>query len=360
MTNRSYSHLHRRSDGVWISHEYAEIVSGNSPRGANGQLMLRANPCDIRKAKVLSHYETGSFVGNNSYTADHVANYQRAELIAAKDRAEARAYGKLRGKLYAGNASLGVTLASWKQSQEMIIKRSKVVGTTAEYLGVLASRRKIAVPKKVADSYLEVIFGWQPLISDIKAACDTVIQSADKLDFVRAFATSEFEFESIKNRPGWYSESSYYHGTVRCVAAAGVRITNPNRWLAERAGLINPAAVAWDLVPFSFLINMVSNVGALVNSISDFAGLSFEEPSVTFTTRGNRSYSRDEVYPQIGSEGQHDTLMWKVRELRPVELPRTLTFRPPKTDWGTAAMAASLMVQQAVPVLRLVGRLTNR
>lgn len=360
MTNRSYYLSHRRRDGVWVSHEYEEVLSGNSPRGANGQLILRANACDIRKAKVMSHYETGDCAGSNSYSADHVANYQRAEFFAAKSRAEARAYGKLRGKLYAGNASLGVTFASWKQSQEMIVKRSNAVGTAAEHLGALASRRKMAIPKKIADSYLEVIFGWQPLISDIKAACDTVIQGADKLEFVRASAQTEYEWKTLKERPRWYKESADYHGTVRCVAAAGIRITNPNRWLAERAGLINPAAVAWDVVPFSFLVNMVSNVGALVNSITDFAGLSFEQPSVTFTSRGNRSYSRHEVRPQVGSESQHDTLMWKVRELRPVELPRTLTFRPPKVDWGTAAMAASLMVQQAVPVLKLVGRLTNR
>lgn len=360
MTNRSYHLSHRRRDGVWVTHDYVEILSGNSPRGADGRLRLQANTCDIRKGKVMSHYETGSYAGNKGYSADHVANYQRAELYDAAGQAEAKAYRKLRSLLYDGNASLGVTLASWKQSQEMIVKRAKVVETTAEHLRSLSSRRKIVLPKRVADSYLEVIFGWQPLIADIKAACDTVIQSADRHEFVRTSGRAEYQWEVRKERPGWYKESAYYHGTVRCVAACGVRITNPNLWLAERAGLINPLAVAWDVVPFSFLINMVSNVGALVNSISDFAGLAFDQPSVTFTSTGNRAYSREEYYPLIGSEGQHDQLVWKFRELRPVVLPRTLDFRPPKVDWGTAAMAASLMVQQAVPALRLVGRLTGR
>lgn len=360
MTNRSHHLSHRRRDGVWVTHEYVEILSGNSPRGVDGRLRLRANTCDIRKGKVTSHYETGYMSGNNGYTADHVANYQRKELYDAAGLAEAKAYGKLRGLLYEGNASLGVTFASWKQSQEMIVKRSKLIESAAEHLRSLSSRRKIVLPKRVADTYLETIFGWQPLIADIKAACNTVIQSADKLEFVRASGRAEYEWEVLKERPGWYKERAYYHGTVRCVAACGVRITNPNLWLAERAGLINPLAVAWDVVPFSFLINMVTNVGALVNSISDFAGITFDQPSVTFTSTGNRSYSREEFYPLIGSEGQHDQLVWKVRELRPPHPQRKLVFRPPKVDWGTAAMAASLMVQQAVPALRLVGRLTGR
>lgn len=352
MTHRSWARSHRRDDGALVSHAYEELSSSNSPRDAKGQLVLRANRLRHVRGQVLKWSESGAYVGENGYTTNSVAGLDSVPGIGRLQlEAETQAYGRLRGQLYKGNAALGVTFASWRQSQEMIVKRSNFIRSTAEDIAESSSRKKLT--RKLANNYLEIIFGWQPLIQDIVASCFTVIQTAFPTDYVRGAGVKKFDQRSVNERPGWYEEILRESGTVRCTFATGVRISNPNLWLMERAGLINLAAIAWDVVPFSFIVNMISNTGSLVNSISDFCGLSFQNGSRTQVRELTRSISYSRTYPFIGSKGQTDKITYKERDLMDPTLPRTLIFRAPNLDWSTAAMAASLMVQQAVPVVRM-------
>lgn len=169
----------------------------------------------------------------------------------------------------------------------------------------------------------------------------------------------DFYERSVNELPGWRKEIVTLQGRVRCTQAVGVRIENPNTWLAERAGLYNPAAVGWDIVPFSFLVNMVTNVGSVINSITDFCGLSFSDGSLTTRWDITRLIAYTETYPRVGTKSQHDLLVHKERKLIGVPSGPSLIpyFRPPDVNWETAAMATSLMVQQAVPAIKLLKRL---
>lgn len=329
------------------------LVSDNSPR-VNGKLRLRPNSlaldmCESRSSS-FSGYLAGSNRSNVFLTASLRSDPEvKAAYVAARDIA----YAKLRGKLYKGNASLGVTFASWRQSSEMIVNNSRVISSMAEDLSAIASRQKLT--RRLADRHLEVVFGWQPLLADIHAAAKTVIQSAAELHFVRASHVSGYSTISRSEIPGWRSETDAYGGTVRVTYASQVRIENPNRWLLERAGLMNPAAVAWDLVPWSFVVNMFSNTGSLVNSLTDFVGLSFEGMSETSTYTTARSTTYKETYPRYGGSSMLSQGRGKFRDLvTSPSPPRTLTLRVPEANFGLAATAVALMAQQAVPMVRLI------
>lgn len=140
--------------------------------------------------------------------------------------------------------------------------------------------------------------------------------------------------------------------TYRCTRAATVVIANPNAWLMERAGLLNLASVGWDLVPWSFVVNVVVNTGQLVNSITDFVGLEFPSGSTTETLNGV-----GETTCRGRGEGRAThTVRQKIRNLNPVAAP-PLAFRLPEANWGTAAMAASLFTQNFSKVSSLVTNL---
>ena len=150
-------------------------------------------------------------------------------------------------------------------------------------------------------------------------------------------------------------------GSVRVHTGAMVRITNPNAWLAERAGSLNIMAVAWDLVPWSFVINMFANTGQLVNSITDFAGLSFQNSSVTTTYReggaATETLDRSWVWPSPGRTASRWTSSWnamrKTRTVGPPPRP-SLTLKLPDANWELAAIATSLMVQKVSSVGLLI------
>lgn len=80
---------------------------------------------------------------------------------------------------------------------------------------------------------------------------------------------------------------------------ATVYIDNPNLALANQLGFVNPATVAWELVPFSFLVDWFVPVGRFLSTWTDFAGYQFLEPTttryVTTTYVFTKSNSRDGV-----------------------------------------------------------------
>lgn len=331
---------------------YVDWLSGqNSPR-VGGRLRLVANPTSRTFGRVFGFSAPYYSVWGCQASAFDLSQ-TASEATRQMALCESSAYGRLRGRLYKGSASIGVTAASYKQSRTMIVARSQQIVQEADELIArsVTGRNKL---KRLASTHLEVIFGWQPLLSDIHAAATSVIQLADARSFVKG--SSQSRLERVDNGSFIRLNCSV---ELRCVMSACVTVTNPNRWLLERAGLLNPAAVAWDLVPWSFVINMFVNTGQLVNSITDFAGLTFSEASTTRAVRGTYRY---DVEP--GNPRYHSWSQWFNRhKTRSVggNLPTPpVVFKLPDVSWETAAMAASLMVQKATTAINLVGRLLKR
>ena len=185
----------------------------------------------------------------------------------------------------------------------------------------------------------------------IFSATFTVIQQADRLEFVKSRATGYLSKPYRGPTLGAWNNAFGTDGTIRVTLSARVRITNPNRWLLERAGLLNPLAVAWDLVPWSFVVNMFVNTGQLVQQVTDFAGLEFSDIWRTDTV----SYRcvRDASQYRVPVRG-----FWKGidkrRTMSTFPKPPGLTVRLPDADWATAAMAASLFIQQFTKVSKLI------
>ena len=70
---------------------------------------------------------------------------------------------------------------------------------------------------------------------------------------------------------------------------ARVEITNPNLWLANKVGLVNLPGVLWDIIPWSFLVNMFTNMGSVVNQMTDLAGVTLHGTSLTTRIESNLS-----------------------------------------------------------------------
>lgn len=325
---------------------------GHSPK-VDGKLRLQANPCTMEYARnTIREFRPTHFFGPNDNTIAYLANGLPWAPL------EASSYAKFRGKLYAGSAQLGVSLGSLRQSRDMIATRSRpitqqaaelfeTIGRSPKAQRLLAKKRgdplgEIASLGTLSGLHLEVIFGWQPLVQDIHNACMTVIQGASQTTWVTGTSSG-----------GHAERDSYWGGSLggvttnktaqmRVSRSAGVRVENPNAWLLERAGLINPVAVAWDLVPWSFVVNMFANVGGLVNSITDFYGLEFINASTTYSAR----VQYDARYTD--GENRLTTQMlasarYKYRIGR-ADTPPPLVWKVPNLNWETAAMAFSLAV----------------
>jgi hypothetical protein len=271
-----------------------------------------------------------------------------------------------------GTASMGVTIAEWRSSLTMISARSTQLVTAINSIrkkdfGSLMEALNLSRTDKrgrrvwrdrnpvsfAPGQLLEYTFGWVPLVEDMKAACK-VLSSTPELITVYGTSSSVQESDAgsdFSNRPNYVS-----YGTRikrRVVLKGDVRINNPNLDLANRLGLVNPVTLAWDLIPYSFLVNQFVGVSQYLNRFTADLGRTVEngmksERISVLSTRESRAYNENWGYLQ-------DSTTWRengesfVRQSvssfdRPTILPQ---LRLPVTDLlGRAITSTALLLQQ--------------
>lgn len=253
--------------------------------------------------------------------------------------AEALAKNKAYAKLINGDfsrglpglgakAELGVTLGERAQAIEMIAKRATQLRNAVKALkrgdaksfgrelGITKSKRfkKMTngnkfrdTSKDVSSTFLEWHFGWVPLVKDIGDSVD-VLQSEIPTTQLKSTATVQTSGGSQKVQWGERLVESWTTSvTVRMQTE--VYVSNPNLRLASQLGFVNPAALIWEMVPFSFIIDWFVNVGQFLNSFTDFAGLTLVRPQTLVF--GKTSESLDVFNSTTGariSQGSGDTV----------------------------------------------------
>jgi hypothetical protein len=116
--------------------------------------------------------------------------------------------------------------------------------------------------------------------------------------------------------------------------------------LASRLGLINPASVAWELVPFSFVVDWFTGFGSYLDSFTELAGLSVSQEYSTM-------YAKCEMHTRCWYEynPSHDgEFAWNQHYMRrTLGLSRPLPVAPRLLNFGDsltrAATAVSLLTQ---------------
>jgi hypothetical protein len=140
--------------------------------------------------------------------------------------------------------------------------------------------------KSVADQFLELHFGWQPLLQDIHNSMQTL--SNPNFEYHKVQSRANYSDLAVDRHVHDYigfgvykSWTDIHNSTFSCKMGARVRVSNPNAYLANQMGLINPASIAWEAVPFSFVADWFSNVGQCLSSMTDFVGIDLVDAYTT-------------------------------------------------------------------------------
>lgn len=261
------------------------------------------------------------------------------------------ARSRLNKTLIKGRAALGITAATANQSFGMIATRtSQIVKAykAARKGNVRALARTLGVkPKKKISRYavndpaalwLEFTFGWSPLVSDIYQAT-TVL--SDPFEVARSYGTATARGLSGKSGAGYRAKFSH---KSRAVCTAGVRIDNPNLALMTQLGLTNPAAIVWDIIPFSFVIDWFVKVNQFINTWNDMAGFSYVDPVTTIETNviGLLEMDQWSRYPAYTNAGKY---RHRRRYLDIINQPVFPTITLPTPNLWLAATSTALAVQ---------------
>lgn len=229
------------------------------------------------------------------YMVQDQSSVLRPWLITVKNRA----YEKFIEKVHKERAEIGTATVEARKSLDMIADRCAWLARSykllrkgrfrdfSRSLGVkpLPKHRETrwSRPQDAAGLWLEYWMGWAPTVADIHNAVKVVMIDRYPEDIpVRAgSSTSVTLTQKINDTLGY--DNSYITGKVSCHITADVRVTNPNLAMAGELGLLNPLSIAWQTIPFSFLVDWFGNIGQVLSSFSDLVGYEVKHASHTFS-----------------------------------------------------------------------------
>lgn len=295
--------------------------------------------------------------GNGSYVYRTDSGWDANDDIAL--------IGKLRERIAGSDFNMGVALGEGREALTMIsnsatrifralraVKRGHI-SLAIEVLGVKDLRKAAPLKRKTAaQNWLELQYGWLPLLKDVHGASQ--------------FLAKQLEFPLIQSyrvrkvKPYTYGGWPY---TRTDVAAYGfhrkqiiARLTEAN--VAKLAGLTDPASVAWELLPFSFIADWFIPIGNYLAARSLASAL-----TGSFVTTGTiYTYQNVGDIKAISTETERATFANGGGSRRFVSVTRTVSSNisiplpafkrlSDVPSWKRAANAVSLLVLLA-PKLR--------
>lgn len=218
-------------------------------------------------------------------------SWARSNTSSSQALARNQAYESVKSKIL-NTAQLGASIAEYSQASAMISARAQQLlrfsravrrldlPSAARALSLDPSNRKVrgsdrfGRTKTFGNLFLEYHFGWEPLAKDIIDGCVTLATPAKRL-WAKGRGSSEISSvvtTSDHNSIGSGGTSRIRKGTWVSTMSACCVINNPNVAVNAQLGLLNPLSIAWELVPFSFVVDWFVNVGQVLSSMTDFMG----------------------------------------------------------------------------------------
>jgi hypothetical protein len=268
------------------------------------------------------------------------------EGFSETNQARILAYDKLKDKIVANRSQWGESLFQMSSSVKMIEKRLQQLGSfthalrrgnfakAANILRIPEPRNRHPV-REVASNFLEFHLGWEPAVKDIYNSVD-LIQRPIKPKLVKATAQVPRKWELISQV---YTQPTYYwNADIKVLYQTKVAVSNPVLWLANTLGVVNPAQVAWQIVPFSFVVDWFVNVESFLGQLTDFWGLSTSD---SFTTLSYQGITEEVWHSYYGYHYKYK--WWGIARSLGLTLP-SLSVRPLKMlSVARSLTAASLL-----------------
>lgn len=224
-------------------------------------------------------------------------------------------------KLGSGDFNAGQFIGELRQSVGMVAKRLGQVTDAAAALtrghapSIAAAlavpndkvvRQVASLPpsRRLADGWLELQYGWKPLLSDTYAAIDTF-----RSGLTRERGSTISSSVGKRHRPpkrGSFVASGLTDpsdlGPLASRASTTGIVVNPGIRTLNELGLLNPLSLAWELLPYSFVVDWALPIGEILTGLSATAGLSGVYTSVVTERRWVTRLSPSGVWTQVDQQ----------------------------------------------------------
>lgn len=191
-------------------------------------------------------------------------------------------------------------------------------------------RKTLGVPpkfkqkqKSAAGGWLEYQYAWLPLLSDIYGGYTSLQRGIGSKELVFA-ARSKYRDTWTERRSSLFSNSlsdqernwggfTVYTGYSEIKCSAYYRMNLPLLAKATELGLTNPLTVAWELVPFSFVVDWFLPIGSVLDALDSDMGSQLVGASMTkavgYTARTTLQGGKTGIWWNVGGgfgEGRYE------------------------------------------------------
>lgn len=224
---------------------------------------------------------SGQFVGTYAPSASIASNLSeyRANSIALSKfvRQARRAQTTFQGGVFLGE--LGEAIRTIKSPVKSLRRGILRYFDTLKKRGRRARRLSAKDKRRIlGETWLEYVFGWVPLINDIDEGAEALAQILYERTIgwkrINGSGTDEFIFSNdevqvCSHGPNVYMREKYF-GRVYVKYYGAVDLRTGGSGIAKKIGLDLSSFLptAWELVPWSFLIDYFSNIGEIVSAAS--------------------------------------------------------------------------------------------
>lgn len=359
-------------------------------------LPVNAHHVDLRSFGVNADYY-GSFVFSTGNYDVRIRPFTENMSVPSPDGhldlAASKALKRLISEAGTGiEANLAQDFAQMSQLTTLLGGTAKKLVKSVNYLRKLnfsaavntltAGRSRSRMPagkpsrkKDLAENWLELQYGWKPLLMDIEGLLKSLsIFNSANSHVCRVAAsgsalsvkTSNFEthmYPTIGNNMG----RNYTRTETRCKYVCYYRIESPLTSFLAQTGFTNPINLAWEILPFSFVVDWFLPIGPYLEALSAWDGLTFVEGSQTRFTRCLTRLSVDYEGVNKGNpSGQIRTHSRYERERILLDRARLTTFpsatipelKAPFASCDFAADSIGRMVQDCSHALNGIALLT--
>jgi len=222
---------------------------------------------------------------DNAWWAHYVYNGHQAAFDGGQ--IPNRVLVKALGKIADSKVNIGVALADAHKTSDLILSTANRLDKAYRAFRKgnfrQVARQLNISPKTVHKSWLEYKYGWMPLLMDVENSAEFFAQQvvgrptrfsvkasekAAKQSFTDTKYTS-YGSPSALDATTFEECSSEYEYKVKIWC----ELTNHTASELQQLGLANPALIAWELVPFSFVFDWFLSVGNYLEGLTALTGV---------------------------------------------------------------------------------------
>lgn len=321
--------VYSTSKSVVSSVSYQRTWSGvRTPNfGKLKRFQYPVNPHTVTIKNVYTNYCWG--VNRNKVGPDYfskirpfTARYAEPALPSHLPGARNKALKKIIDKAQIGiQANLAQDLAQLGQTFNLIagnaIKiasagRQLKKGNISKAVAILTAGRKPhpklppgkpSPAKSLAQNWLELQYGWKPLLQDIEGVLDALAFNKGNQGYIQRVAASgsmqQFIDLAWPGNPlatGLSTEPRcYIVTTTTCRMVLRYKLSDPLKAFLGQTGFTNPVNLAWEILPFSFVADWFLSIGPYLEAFTAFDGLVFLDGSQTQFTRSRTIVVHDQA-----------------------------------------------------------------